>query len=644
MQRLSMRWLEVEVVRRPAFWLIVAIFVLITIPYYGESLEHPSFIANLYADLDLERHAFERILYLGPIIWAGFLFGERGGLIASFAALACMLPRAIFISDYPRDALLETSAVFIVGNLAALSFQWLRKERERRLQLAALNQTASVVSQSLDLRQILDSSVNNVMDVMKVDAVLVFLLDEAAAELTLTAYRGVSPPFVQGVGRLKVGEGFNGMVAKTGEPLYVEDALTDPSLTRMSVREEGLRSQLIVPLKSKGRTLGTLCASVRSYRRFSQDDMELLIAIANQIGVAIENARLYEHEREVAKQLQASEERYRQLFENAYDAIWLHDLDGNIIAANRSFAKLTGYALKELQGIRADDLIADGCRDSVKGTEDRLPRGGGTGHLSEVSLIKKNKFEVPVQFSTSLVFRDGQLVGFQHIARDVTEEKRLKENLRFYLRRTTMAQEEERKRIARELHDETIQALVVLSRQLDDLATGSESLSEKQRYLLENLWQQTQGIMEGLRRLSQDLRPPTLDRLGLLPALEWLASDVAKHSGIAVEVKVHGTERRLPAAAELVLFRIAQEALRNVWRHSGATSAQVMVEFDGGKSRVTVKDNGRGFKLPSSMGDLAKDGKLGLAGMVERAQLIGGSLKVESEPGKGTTITIEAPT
>ena len=113
----------------------------------------------------------------------------------------------------------------------------------------------------------------------------------------------------------------------------------------------------------------------------------------------------------------------------------------------------------------------------------------------------------------------------------------MQENLRFYLQQATRAQEEERKRISHELHDDTIQALVVLSRQLDALASSSKGLSEETRLRLEELWQQTNNIMQGVRRLSQDLRPAALDRLGLLAALEWLASDVAEYSGIATKVK-----------------------------------------------------------------------------------------------------------
>jgi PAS domain S-box-containing protein len=641
-ERLRASWL-MSIVRRPGFWLLAAILVVITIPHYGEALEQPAFLAHLTDNLGLERHSLERIFYLAPIIWAGFLFGRRGAIVVSLIALACMLPRAIFISTQPGDALFETGAVFIVGNLVAFTFRALHKERERRIYLAAVNQMSNVLSQSLELNQVLSNAIDNVTDVMHVEIALVFLMDEEASELTLAAYQGVSEGFVQSVGRIELGEGFNGRVAETGQPLYVEDVSQDPSLAKMVVMEEGIRSQLIVPLKSKGRVVGTLCVAARGRRQVLQEELELVIAIGNQIGVAVDNARLYEQEREVAEQLRVSEERYRELFENAHDAIWLHDLQGNIIAANKSFVGLTGYSVEELGNLKADDLIAEGCIANVKGLEDPLLKGEAMGQLSEVTLVKKDKSEASVQLSTSPVFSSGRVGAFQHIARDITEEKRMRENLRFYLQQVTRAQEEERKRIARELHDDTIQALVVLSRQLDYLASKAKGLSNDDKLLLERLWQQANTIIEGMRRLSQDLRPAALDRLGLLPALEWLASDVGKHSGITVEVKTHGDERRVPPEAELVLFRIVQEALRNVWRHSEATSARVTVAFYDNKTKITIKDDGKGFVLRSSMGDLTRDGRLGLAGMQERAKLLGGSLEVKSEPGKGTTVTIEAP-
>lgn len=643
-----MSWLT-RVLRKPGFWLLIAGLVLITLPHYSEVLKHPNFLTQLTADLGLARHAFERILYLAPILWAGFLFGGKGAVVTSLVAVACMLPRAIFLSPVPKDALFETSAVLIIGCVVSLAFQGLRKERERRTQLTALNQTATVLSQSLELSQVLKSSMDNVMDVMAADAILIFLADQGAGELVLASHQGVSEEFVQGMRRIRQGTGYMARVAETAAPLFVEDASQDPSFIEMVGKQEGMKSQLTVPMKSKGAVVGTLCVATHSHRRFRPDEVELVTAIGNQIGVAVENARLYKQEQEISEQLRASEESYRELFESAHDAIWLHDLKGNITAANKACVRLTGYSLEELHGLRVTALFSEDSLEAIRDIEQRLLNGEASGSISEASLIRQNGTAAFVQLATSLMISNGQPSAFQYIARDVTEERRMRENLRFYLGRITKAQEEERKRIAYELHDETIQALVVLSRQLDALASRGETLSTERVLLkdaipiLENLRQQVSSIMEGVRHLCQDLRPATLDRLGMVPALEWFASDIARHSGIAVEVKTQGVQRRLPADEELLLFRIAQEALRNVWRHSQATSAEVIVEFGEGKTRVTVSDNGKGFELPDPVDDLARAGKLGLAGIRERARLLGGSVKLESQPSKGTTVTVEAP-
>ena len=654
-----------SVIRRPAFWTIGALLVVVSVLHYGESLEHPEFLKELVTALDLDRHAIERILFLAPIVLAGFLFGTRGAFITSLAAVAFMLPRCIFISEHPRDAFLETSAVFVLGNVVSITFWSLRKERERRTQLeeaeetlqaqlevikeseerlSALNQTSSILSQSLDLKQVLDRAVENVIEMTRVEAAWILLLDRQVSELCIAACRGTSKKFVESAGKVKLGQGLNGRVALIGEPIYVDNAGEDPRLATMAWKEEGIQSLLIVPLKSKGDVVGALCVAMHSHRQFGEDEIELLTAIGNQIGVAVENARLYRQQQEITEQLRISEERYRELFENAHDSIFIHNLDGHIVAANRAFVRLTGYSLEELNKLTATKIISEYSLQAVREIEKDLLEGRVTGSVSEVKMVKKDGAEVFVQLSTALVMTNGQPIALQHIARDITEENRMRDNLRFYLQEVTKAQEEERKRIARELHDDTIQSLVVLSRGLDEIASSTDGVSGDKRALIENAWCQTNTIMQDLRRLTQDLRPPTLDRLGLLPALEWLASEVEELSGIKVEVSISGTERRLPAEIELLIFRIAQEALRNVWRHSEASSTNLSVELHDGKFGMIIKDNGKGFDLPSSVGDLAREGKLGLAGIQERARLLGGSLRIDSCPGRGTTVTLEVPT
>jgi len=632
-----------KVVLSPGFWLLVAVMILITLPHYHESLRHPAFIKDFMANLGLERHAFERILYLAPIIWAGFIFGWVGALATSLVALACMLPRAVAISLYPSDAIFETVAVFVMGNVIALSFGSLRKEREHRMQLSVLNRISGVVSETLELSQILKSSTENITDVMNADAAFIFLVDEEKGELYLAATKGVSKKFIDNFGRLKIGEGLNGEVAQTGVPAFVEDASVDVRVTKMAVREENLKSLLIAPLKSTRGIMGTICVAMRSHRQFRRDEVELLTAVGNQIGVAVENARLYDRARESAEQLRASERKYRELFESANDAIWVHDMDGNITSANRAVAKLTGYDEGELEGMDVRAFLDEDSLRLAREVRAKLLNGEAIAQPYEQKLITKQRAEAILKLTTNVITADGKPAGFQHIGRDVTQEKCMQENLRFYLSQITRAQEEERSRIARELHDETIQELVVLARQLDEVSSNERGLSEDARCNLENLRQRTNDIMKNVRRLSRDLRPPALDRLGLVPALEWLASDIEQSTRIKVKVKICGDSQRLPDEVELVLFRIVQEALRNVWKHSQATDANVNVDFSAPKIVITVKDNGKGFDFGEMTGDLVKHGKLGLAGMQERIQLVGGSLKIESKPGSGTTVIIEAP-
>ena len=351
------------------FWLIVVATAVVTFVYYSDSPAYATLFPKTFHDLGLDRHSLERILYLAPVIWAGFFFAWRGAFVTSIITLGLMLPRVFLISEHALDALVESISVFIIGNVLALSFASLRKERAYRDQL---------------------------------------------------------------------------------------------------------------------------------------------------------------------KRAQKQQE-------------------------------------KTMEELRA-----------------------------------------------------------------------AQQNLRFYLQEATRAQEEERKRISLELHDDTIQSLVVLARDLDDAIMDNEAVPEEVKTKLEAFWhRRIDGIVKAVRRLSQDLRPAALDQLGLIPALEWLGNSLQEHSGITVQVATDGRERRLTEEAAIAVFRICQEALRNAWRHAEATEISISLQFLEGLIRLTINDNGKGFELPGQIGDLARTGKLGLAGMEERAHMLGGTLTVRSEPGQGTVIVLE---
>jgi len=237
----------------------------------------------------------------------------------------------------------------------------------------------------------------------------------------------------------------------------------------------------------------------------------------------------------------------------------------------------------------------------------------------------------------------GEIAGAIETLENVTERKKAEENLRYYLQEITKAQEEERKRIARELHDSSAQNLIALLHQLDNLLTDKTKLSVRDAKALWGFYEQIRDTLQEVRRFSRDLRPSILDDLGLLPALEWVTQDLKNTYLIEVNLKVLGNERRLFPEKELLLFRIVQEALRNIAKHAEATRAEVEVKFAEEKIAVTISDDGKGFEPPEDLGALTPTGKLGLAGMQERVQLLGGRLKLESKPGKGTKIFVEAP-
>ncbi|MDP2777926.1 MAG: histidine kinase, partial [Anaerolineales bacterium] len=214
------------------------------------------------------------------------------------------------------------------------------------------------------------------------------------------------------------------------------------------------------------------------------------------------------------------------------------------------------------------------------------------------------------------------------------------EGLHDYIGAITFAQEEERNRLARELHDDTIQAVIALKQRVQltqksvKTQSGQEALGE-----LESLAEET---IQNLRRLTRALRPIYLEDLGLVTALEMLARETSQTNHLEVDFHQSGRERRLSREVELALYRIAQEALNNVVRHAKAKGAALRIGFDK-ETKLEVTDDGVGFSVPKSPTDFAPSGHFGLLGMRERAGLIGARFEVQSEAGGGTRLFVHLP-
>ncbi|NLE08064.1 MAG: PAS domain S-box protein [Dehalococcoidales bacterium] len=359
---------------------------------------------------------------------------------------------------------------------------------------------------------------------------------------------------------------------------------------------------------------------------------------------AIETLEDISEWKSVEDALSESEKSYRALFESAYDAIWVHDMHGNIHTANEALAVLCGYSVQEMIGMNVKDfIIGENDIQVARDVKKILLDGGRIDAPYEMTLKRKDRSKLITMVTTNLVNIGIDSKAFQNTARDVTHEKQMEENLRYYLQQITRAQEEERKRIARELHDDTAQRMLSLSRQIDNFIRNQSEINDSFLSFLKNLRGQIGEGVEAVHRYAQDLRPSLIDDLGLIAALRSYAKRAREYDDMVISLRVKGQERRLPSEVEMLLYRVIQEALNNVWKHAEATMIQIDVIFEEKRVVVCVTDNGKGFNISETVSSVPHTGKLGIIGMQERAKLLGGVLKFESSPGKGTRVRFTMP-
>ena len=489
--------------------------------------------------------------------------------------------------------------------------------------------------------QIAENALNAVLTVTAAEVGWIYLREDDTGDLVLASHRGLSPEYLNDAKRIKQGENLDGQVARSEAPVVMTAGSREFG-AKISGREDA-EAVVVVPLRSRLGFRGTLGIVTTDKRYAEAQELNFLTSLGDEIGIAIGHARLHQKERASAQQLRLSEERYRGLFENASEAIFVCSSAGRIISANRACEQLTSYSQEELSRVIIYDLFSGTSRETVKHLFTAKLEEATTEDAKDLHLITKDGKDAFVELKVSPLLRGDEIVGLQIIVRDVTEERQLRQNMQYYISRITMAQEDERLRISRELHDDTAQVLVSLARGLDLLISGKSKMPKSVTENLEKLYELTESALEGVRRFSQDLRPSVLDDLGLVPALEWLIADIGEQYGMATKVSITGDKRRLTSEKELTIFRIAQESLSNVKKHSLASTVEMTVDFSDDALTLVISDDGEGFHMPGRTSDLVLSGKLGVLGMRERARLVGGTLIVQSEIGTGTTVTLRVP-
>lgn len=367
--------------------------------------------------------------------------------------------------------------------------------------------------------------------------------------------------------------------------------------------------------------------------------MAVLIAIAVFMGRQVDNERNLRHKIEDASiALTASEARYHSLFSSSPVAILALNQDNTVIDANPSAGALFGKSTEALKNTAITDLVGENS-NPVK--SDSIQQNNWWESPLIIQLNDGSEVYLEPKLTHLTDYQGNPII--QVLLRDITEERRKQAGLKAYTAYVIQAQEDERQHIARELHDETLQNLSLLCRQLKGIDISNDNLPSSVADDLSRSKDMAEKAVKELRNFTRTLRPPILDDLGLVASIRRLVLDFTERTGIKGQFKIIGKEYRLPGDIEVSMFRIAQEALWNIEHHSKALNASIVITFDKDTTVLNISDDGIGFAVPLVLESTSSLGKLGLLGMKERAELFGGKLEIQSSPGNGTTVSASFP-
>jgi signal transduction histidine kinase len=542
------------------------------------------------------------------------------------------------------------------------------------------------VSEKDRLRALVDAGVALASE-LSLDAVLLKIV-EAAAELTAARYaalgvidasgRSLDPFIVTGmdaetqalIGDPPHGRGILGALIQDARPLRLDDLSKDSRSVGFPPNHPPMRTFLGVPILLRGVAYGNLYLTEKAGGEpFTAEDEELVLMLSSQAAVAIENARLYEAATRWLKQLESLNEianalvsemdlprtldlvatRLRELVPARLVLIAFPTHEGQLVVRatdGEGTEELTGMHLGEEES-KAGRVLArrrservDSMIDDVEVDQEVSRRLGARTGLFVPMILRDRPIGIiaahdkesgDARFSDEDVRLAEAFAARAAVAVDLSERV-----ARDALRRVVSAQELERRRLARELHDETGQALTSILLGLKSLedAGGEDDLAESTSRLRELVVTTLQDV----RRLAVELRPKALDDFGLVPALERLVETFREQTGIEVDLEPRLGDDRLPPEVETALYRITQEALTNVVKHAHANRVSIVLTRRDGSVSAVIEDDGRGFAE-----EQGSENGLGLLGMRERVALVDGRLSVESSPGAGTTLSIEVP-
>jgi signal transduction histidine kinase len=536
--------------------------------------------------------------------------------------------------------------------------------------LRSLVDAALVVTSELSLDTLLQRLVEAAAELTEAKYAALGVIDRTGSLLERFLTTGLDDETHAAIGDLPRGRGILGVLIREAKSLRLRDLSDDPRSVGFPPNHPPMRSFLGVPILLRGVAYGNLyLTEKRGGADFTEEDEELVGLLAAQAAVAIENARLYESATRWSRQLEslneignalATETDLERLLDLVVDR--LRDLlDARIVtvllpagpdelrfaaAAGEGAAELvgrttsrngskSGRVLERRRSERVDSLLDDPEVDPGV----TRPLGARTGLW--VPLVARDRTIGVIvahdKLGDEARFTDDDLRLAETFAARAAVAVDLSERVaRDALRGVVAAQEVERRRLARELHDETGQALTSILLGLRSLEDSLER--EDSRKAAGELRELVVSTLQDVRRLAVELRPKALDDFGLVPALERLTQAFAEQTGIRVDFEPTLGEKRLPTEVETSLYRIVQESLTNVVKHAQASRVSVLLTRRPGSVMAVVEDDGRGFDPEHARGE-----GYGIVGMRERVALLDGRLQIESAPDGGTTLAVEVP-
>ncbi len=376
-----------------------------------------------------------------------------------------------------------------------------------------------------------------------------------------------------------------------------------------------------------------------------------LIVRNEQLKVrAQEEAKHWREKRALEDEMQQSEALYETIIETAHDVICVLDTKGNFILMNQSGEEMSGYKLSDLAGKNFEPLVHSEDLARAKDLFLKILEGKSSAVGFEARFYAKDGKVHLLSLSSGPLYKNGRVIGMFSIGKDITEHRKaenaLRESekqLRHLSSQLLTAEETERRRISKELHDELGGALTVIKLQLSFIEKGLKQDQVTVKEDCETISQYIDQVIENVRRLSRDLTPSILEDAGLSAAIHWLITNSKKNYKINMALDVVDIDHLFSRDAQIIIYRILQEALTNIGKHGQAKNVSLVIKKHDDGVSFSVEDDGIGFDVGKVAMVNPDERGLGLAIMDERARMLGGSLELWSEKGKGTRISFHIP-